>query len=249
MARTRRSSTTAIEIAESRSQMEKNLEKLRTYLADPDKLDSNTKSGLESYLKKFEEKAAELDSELTESLKNEMAQKFPFREMNISTLIRFFSTKGLIRPEHWPSVKEVLGDTGFGGIELEKVRLSLVAFEEDPVYLIVLWLENRRGTRNILDRVAKKRLDAIAERVREKATHPLTPVLLASIPLLFENPEMSFLKELLDKPEELSGEEKARFKELYHLAMKGERVELGAIVAKVIDAHSELMTKAKFSIM
>ena len=248
MARTKRGPA-ANEIAEERTLLEKKLEKLRAYLADPDKLDSSTKSRLESYLKKFETEVAKLDSELTDCLKKEMTQKFPFREMNMNTLVSFFSERGLIKQEHWSPVEEVLRETGFGGIDLEKVRLNLTAFEEDPVYLIVLWLEHRRGTRNILDKTARTRLEAIEERVRDKATHPLTPTLLVSIPLLFENPDLSFLKELLDKPEELSGEEKDRFKELYHLAMKGERVELGAIVAKVIDAHSELMTKAKFSIM
>lgn len=249
MARTKRSSsTTSIEIAEARRQLEKSLEKLRTYLADPDKLDSTTKLGLESYLKEFEEKAAKLDSELTNNLKKEITEKFPFREMTMQTLVSFFSERGLIKQEHWPSVKEVLRETGFGGLDLEKVRLNLAAFEEDPVYLIVLWLEHRRGQREVLDKTARRRLEAIQERVRDKATHPLTPMLVVSVPLLFENPDLSFLKELLGKPEELTGEEKDRFKELYHLAMKGERVELGAIVAKVIDAHSELMTKAKFSI-
>lgn len=240
---------TAIEAGGARSQVEKNLKKIRTYLADSDKLDPETKSGLESYLKKFEEEAAEIDSELTDTLKKEMARDFPFREINITTLVSFLSKRKLIQPEHWPAVEEALQDAGFGGIELEKVRLSLIAFEKDPVYLMALWLEHRRGTRKVLDKTAQRRLEAIGERVREKATHPLTPTLLASVPLIFENPDMSFLKELLEKPEQLTGEEKERFKELYHLAMEGDRSELSAVVAKVIDAHSELMTKAKFTIM
>jgi len=247
MARIKRGPT-ANEIAETRTSLEKKLEKLRAYLAEPDRLDSTTKSGLESYLEKFQAEAARLDSELTDCLNNEIARKFPFREMSMKTLVSFFSERGLIKPEHWPPVKEVLRKTGFGGIDLEKVRLNLIAFEEDPIYLLILWLEHRRGKRQGLDNAARTRLAAIEERVRDRATHPLTPTLLVSIPLLFESPDMSFLKELLEKPEELSDEEKTRFKELYQLAMKGERVELGAIVAKVIDAHSELMTKAKFSI-
>lgn len=243
-----RGGTTANEIAETRTSLEKKLEKLRAYLSEADKLDSATRSGLESYLKKFEAEADKLDSELSNRLKKEMAQQFPFREMSMSTLVKFFSTKGLIKPEHWPSVKEVLQSTGFSGIDLEKVRLNLTAYEEDPIFLIVLWLEYRRGKTQTLDKVARTRLSAIEERVRENATHPLTPTLVVSVPLLFGSPDMSFLKELLEKPEELSDEEKDRFKQLYQLAMKGERAELGAIVAKVIDAHSELMTKAKFSI-
>ena len=154
-----------------------------------------------------------------------------------------------MQPEHWPATKVALAGLKFNKVEIEMTRLNVQAFEEDPVYLIGLWLEHRYGKRNALDTLARKRLEVIRQRVREGGTHALTPVLLAAVPLLFEDPDMSFLKEILAKTDLLNEEEKTRFKTLYALAMQGKRVELSAIVSKIIDAHAELMTKAKFSVM
>ncbi|MFQ5906053.1 MAG: hypothetical protein ACE5JA_05725 [bacterium] len=240
---------TACEAARARSQLERNLKKIEGYLSQPDKLDVETKSGLESYLKKFQNEASVADEELTNHLKAEMAGEFASEKPSVSRVISFLSERDVVHPEHWPSVKEALGGRGFGEIELEKMRLNLIALEEDPVYLIVLWLEHRYGKRKVLDPMARRRLEVIRQRVGEGTTHSLTPFLLASVPLLYPDPDMGFLKEILAKPSRLSAEEKTRFKELYHLAMQGKRSELSAVVSKIIDAHSELMTKAKFIVM
>jgi hypothetical protein len=237
------------EAAVARSNLEKNIRKIVSYLTHPEKLDANTRSGLESHLKKFEKEAAELDYELASHLKMEIAAQFFTGRPAIYHLVKFLAERGLVQPEHWLAIKEALSELKFSKIELEMTRLNLQAYEEDPVYLITLWLEHRYGKRHALDPLTRKRLDVIRQRVRQGGTHGLTPVLLAAVPLLFEDPDMSFLKEILAKTDLLSEEEKARFKTLYALAMQGNRVELSAIVSKIIDAHSELMTKAKFSVM
>jgi hypothetical protein len=240
---------TVNEAATARSAVEKNLSKIKGYLVHTDKLDKKTKSGLESYLKKFEKEAEEIDFELANHIKSELSSEFFSERPPVYRLVRFVAEMGLIEPEHWPAVKIALEDMKFTKLEVEMTRLNLMAYEEDPVYLIGLWLEYRYGKRSVLDPVSRKRLDIIKERVKQGGTHALTPVLLATVPLLFEDSDMSFLKEILAKTELLSEEEKVRFKTLYALATQGKRVELMAVVSKIIDAHAELMTKAKFSVM
>jgi len=240
---------TVSEVARARSQLEKNLKKIEGYLAQSSGLDAETKSGLESYMKKFQNEAAEADQELINHLRSEMAGVFTSEKPTMAQLVRFLSEREVVNAEHWLSVKEALRGRGLNDIELEKMRLNLIALEEDPVYLIVLWLQHRYGKRKTLDSVARKRLEVIKQRVRQGTTHTLTSFLLVSVPLLYPDPDLSFLKELLAKTSRLDSEEKTRFKELYHLAMQGKRVELSVIVSKIIDAHSELLTKAKFTVM
>lgn len=239
----------ANDAAAARSQLEKNIAKIKEYLSHSDRLDAQTKSGLEDHLKRFEKEAEDLDSELASHLRMEISEEFFSERPAIYHLVKFLAGKGLVQPEHWSAVKEALGELKFSKMELEMTRLNLLAYEEDPVYLIALWLEHRYGKRAVLDPIARRRLEAIRQRVRQGGTHTLTPVLLAAVPLLFEDPDMGFLKEILAKTELLNEEEKTRFKTLYALAMQGNRVELSAIVSKIIDAHSELMTKAKFTVM
>jgi len=239
----------ASEAAAARSQLEKNIEKIKGYLTHSDKLDQKTKSGLEAHLKNFEIEAQDLDSELASHLRIEITDRFFSERPAIYHLVKFLAERGLVQSEHWPATKEALAGLKFSKVEIEMTRLNVRAFEEDPVYLIGLWLEHRYGKRNALDVLARKRLEVIRQRVREGGTHPLTPVLLAAVPLLFDDPDLSFLKEILAKTDLLNEEEKTRFKTLYALAMQGKRVELTAVVSKIIDAHAELMTKAKFSVM
>jgi hypothetical protein len=240
---------TLSDAAAARSQVEKNLNKIRSYLAHQDKLDSKTAEGLQSYLKKFQDEASLADVELSDHIRTEMGAAFGQGKPTVSRAVAFLCEKGLAEPEHWPSARVVLEERGLTAVELEKVRLNTIAFEGDAVFLIALWLEFRYGRRKTLDELARKRMNAMKQRVEEGMSHSITPVLLATVPLLFDDPDLSFLKDLLAKPSVLTEEEKGRFKELYNMAMQGQRGELQAIVAKIIDAHSELMTKAKFSIM